>query len=146
MLPGALQGHPGRLMDLPVPPAPDGDGRPLALVVESETAARIETADRLAEAGFEVLEAWSAQSALLQIERHAGLRLVVVDADLPLTLPEDRFGLTCEIARRRPDLALIALSAGRSPDAGTLPAGVRFAAKPLTPAFAREALAQLFCA
>ncbi|AMB47105.1 response regulator [Methylobacterium sp. AMS5] len=128
-------------MDLPVPPAPNGDGRPLALVVESETAARIETSDRLAEAGFEVLEAWSAQSALLQIERHAGLRLVVVDADLPLILPGARFALTCEIARRRPDLVLIALSAGLSP--GTLPAGVRFAAKPLTPAFAREALAQL---
>ncbi|KQQ14129.1 histidine kinase [Methylobacterium sp. Leaf123] len=130
-------------MDLPVPPAPNGDGRPLALVVESETAARIETADRLTAAGFEVLEAWSVQSALLQIERHAGLCFVVVDADLPLILPEARFALTCEIARRRPGLALIALSAGPSPDAGTLPAGVRFTAKPLTPAFAREALAKL---
>ncbi|MCJ2029413.1 response regulator [Methylobacterium sp. J-043] len=130
-------------MDLPVPPALHGAGRPLALVVESETASRIKTADRLAETGFEVLEAWSAQSALLQIERHAGLRLVVVDADLPGS--EARFALTCEIARHRPDLALIALSAGPSPDPGTLPEGVRFAAKPLTPALAREAL-EPFCA
>lgn len=128
-------------MDLPAPPAPHGDARPLALVVESETGPRIETADRLAGAGFEVLEAWSAQSALLQIERHATLRLVVVDAGLPGA--ETRFALIHEIARHRPDLFLIALSAGPCPEPGTLPEGVRFAAKPLTPALAREALGQL---
>ncbi|PND67427.1 response regulator, partial [Escherichia coli] len=43
-------------MDLPASPAPHNGVRLLALVVESETGHRIETADRLAEAGFEVLE------------------------------------------------------------------------------------------
>ncbi|MBB5761418.1 response regulator [Methylorubrum rhodesianum] len=122
-------------MDRPASPAPHSDVRLLALVVESETEARIATADRLAEAGFEVLEAWSAQSALLQIERHPMLRLVVVDADLPGA--EARFALVHEIARHRPDLCLIALSAGPAPGPGTLPEGVRFAAKPLGPALAR---------
>lgn len=125
-------------MDRPASPAPHGAVRPLALVVESETDARIATADRLAEAGFEVLEAWSAQSALLQIERHPRLRLVVVDADLPGA--EARFALACEIARNRPDLAVVALSAGPSPDPGALLEGTRFAAKPLTAALARALL------
>ncbi len=128
-------------MDLPAPPAPHGDGRPLALVVESETGPRIKTADRLAGAGFEVLEAWNAQSALLQIERHAGLRLVIVDADPPGA--DTRFALIREIARHRPDLILIALSARPSPEPGALPEGVRFAAKPLTPTLAQEALGEL---
>ena len=128
-------------MDLPASPAPHGDGRPLALVVESETGRRIETAELLAGAGFEVLEAWSAQTAFRQIERHGMLRLVVVDADLRGA--ETRFALVHEIARHRPDLALIALSDGPSPAPGALPEGVRFAVKPLTPALAREALGQL---
>lgn len=125
-------------MDWPASPAPHAAVRPLALVVESETDARIATADRLAEAGFEVLEAWSAQSALLQIERHPMLRLVVVDADLPGS--EARFALICEIARNRPDFTLIALSAGPCPDPGALPEGARFADKPLTVARARTLL------
>ena len=62
-------------------------------------------------------------------------RLVVVDADLPGA--EARFALVHEIARHRPDLCLIALSAGPAPGPGTLPEGVRFAAKPLGPALAR---------
>ncbi|CAO4151097.1 Response regulator receiver protein [Methylorubrum thiocyanatum] len=128
-------------MDRPASPDPHNAVRPLALVVESETDARIATADRLAEAGFEVLEAWSAQSALLQIERHPRLRLVVVDADLPGA--EARFALTCEIARSRPALALIVLSAGPAPDLGALPEGARFTAKPLTPALARKAWDEL---
>ncbi|BAU92849.1 response regulator receiver protein [Methylorubrum populi] len=128
-------------MDRPASPAPHSDVRLLALIMESETEARIATADRLAEAGFEVLEAWSAQSALLQIERHPMLRLVVVDADLSGS--GTRFALTCEIARNRPDLAVVALSAGPAPSEGELPEEVRFAAKPLSPALAREALAQL---
>ncbi|MBK3405592.1 response regulator [Methylorubrum populi] len=122
-------------MDLPASPAPHNGVRLLALVVESETGLRIETADRLAEAGFEVLEAWSAATALREIARHARIRLVVVDADLPGA--EARFALVHEIARHRPDLCLIALSAGPAPGPGTLPEGVRFAAKPLGPALAR---------
>lgn len=128
-------------MDRPASPAPHSDVRLLALIMESETEARIATADRLAEAGFEVLEAWSAQSALLQIERHPRLRLVVVDADLSGS--GTRFALTCEIARSRPALALIVLSAGPAPDLGALPEGARFTAKPLTPALARKAWDEL---
>ena len=89
-------------MDRPASPAPHSDVRLLALVVESETEARIATADRLAEAGFEVLEAWSAQSALLQIERHPMLRLG--------SCPSMRWKFGVELERpsvRRPEVELL---------------------------------------
>lgn len=132
-------------MDQPAPPAPRSDARPdgtndprvLALVVESETVLRIATADLLAEAGFEVLEAWSAPTAARQIELHPGLRLAIIDADL--AGPQGRFALAREIAARRPDLSLIVLSAGLSPEPGDLPERARFAQKPLKGALAREA-------
>lgn len=59
-------------------------------------------ADLLAEAGFEVLEAWNGQTAILQIERHDAIRFVAADADP--TGPEGRFALAREILLRWPDL------------------------------------------
>ncbi len=136
-------------MDQPASPEPPGGARPdprphprlLALVVESETVLRIETADLLAEAGFEVLEAWSAPTAILQLERHGDIRLAIADADLPCI--EGRFALPREIARRWPELTVIALSSGPAPADGELPEGVRYAPKPLTEALARAARLQL---
>ncbi|MEH3116196.1 MAG: response regulator [Methylorubrum populi] len=134
-------------MDQPAPPDPRSDARPdrrsderlLALVVESETVLRIETADLLAEAGFEVLEAWSAPTAIRQIERYGDIRLVVVDADLP----EGRFALARDVAAGWPDRAVVVLSAGPPPAPGELPDGVRFGPKPLTAALARAARERL---
>lgn len=136
-------------MDQPASPAPRRDARPdgtqdsrlLALVVEGETILRIATADLLAEAGFEVLEAWSAPTATRQIERHGGLRLAIVDADL--AGPRGRFALARDIAARWPALSLIVLSAGASPAPGDLPDRVRFAPKPLSDVLARQAWERL---
>lgn len=131
-------------MDQTAPPAPRDGTRPLALVVEAETDLRIVTADRLTEAGFEVLEAWSGPTALLQIERHPGIRLVIA-ADLPD--PDGRFGLVRTLAEtlaqtvaepHAPHPGLVAVSAQPEPEPGVLPAGVRFRPKPLTAALARE--------
>ncbi len=122
-------------MDAPAFPARDG-ARPLALVVEGDAIQRIGTVDCVAEAGFEVIEAWNGATALRQIERHPELRLVVIDADLPD--PDGRFALIHAIARLRPGLTLMAVSAGPAPEPGALPRDVRFAAKPLGAGVARQ--------
>lgn len=122
-------------MDEPASPALDG-ARPLALVVEGDAIQRIGTADCVAEAGFEVIEAWNGPTAFRQIERHPGLSLVVIDADLPD--PDGRFALIHAVARLRPGLTLMAVSAGPVPEPGALPCAVRFAAKPLGVALARQ--------
>ncbi|GAB6845444.1 CheY-like chemotaxis protein [Methylorubrum rhodinum] len=124
-------------MDEPVSPSPvSRDGaRPLALVVEGDAIQRIETADCVAEAGFEVIEAWNGPTALRQIERHPELRLIVIDADL--SDPDGRFALVHAIARLRPGLALVAVSSGPNPEPDALPCDARFSAKPLGAALAR---------
>lgn len=124
-------------MDEPAFPARDG-ARPLALVVEGDAIQRIGTADCVAEAGFEVIEAWNGPTALRQIERHPELRLVVIDVDL--ADPDGRFALTHTIARLRPGLVLMAFSAGPVPEPGALPCDVRFAAKPFGAVLARQVL------
>ena len=127
-------------MDAPASPACDG-ARPLALVVEGDAIQRIGTADCVAEAGFEVIEAWNGATALRQIERHPELRLAVIDADLPD--PDGRFALIHAIAGLRPGLALVAFSAGPKPEPGALPCDARFAAKPLGATLARQVRAGL---
>lgn len=122
-------------MDEPAFPARDG-ARPLALIVEGDAIQRIGTADCVAEAGFEVIEAWNGPTALRQIERHPDLCLVVIDADLPD--PDGRFALIHTVARLRPGLILLAVSAGPDPEPGALPCDVRFAAKPLGVVLARQ--------
>lgn len=117
-------------------PAADDGARPLALVVEGDAIQRIETADCVAEAGFEVIEAWNGPTALRQIERHPELRLAVIDADLPD--PDGRFALIHTVAGLRPALALVAVSAGPNPEPGALPCDARFAAKPLGAALVRR--------
>ncbi len=127
-------------MDAPASPARDG-ARPLALVVEGDAIQRIGTAECVAGAGFEVIEAWNGATALRQIERHPELRLAVIDADLPD--PDGRFALIHAIAGLRPGLALVAFSAGPKPEPGALPCDARFAAKPLGATLARQVRAGL---
>lgn len=128
-------------MDEPACPSPDDGVRPLALVVEGDAIQRMETADCVAEAGFEVIEAWNGATALRQIERHPELRLAVIDADLPD--PDGRFALIHTVAGRRPGLALIAVSAGPSPEPDALPCDARFSSKPLGATLARQVRAGL---
>lgn len=127
-------------MDEPACPARDG-ARPLALIVEGDAIQRIGTADCVAEAGFEVIEAWNGTTAFRQIERHPELCLIVIDADLPD--PEGRFALIHAIARLRPGLTLLAVSAGPAPEPGALPCDARFSAKPLGLVLVRQVWAGL---
>ncbi|WP_342151044.1 response regulator [Methylorubrum sp. SB2] len=127
-------------MDAPAFPARDG-ARPLALVVEGDAIQRIGTVDCVAEAGFEVIEAWNGTTALRQIERHPELCFIVIDADLPD--PDGRFALIHAVARLRPGLTLMAVSAGPAPEPGALPCDARFSAKPLGAVLARQVWAGL---
>lgn len=128
-------------MDEPASPSPGDGAGPLALVVEGDAIQRIGTVDCVADAGFEVIEAWNGTTALRQIERHPELCLVVIDADLPD--PDGRFALIHAIARLRPGLTLMAVSAGPTPEPGALPCDARFSSKPLGAVLARQVRAGL---
>lgn len=102
-----------------------------ALVVEDETVIRMETADLLADAGFEVLEAWNGVTALRQLERRPDIGLVVTDVHMPG--PLDGFGLSRLVAERWPAIGLVVVSGMARPGPDDLPRGARFIAKPFSP-------------
>lgn len=104
--------------------------RPLALVVEDETVIRMETADLLADAGFEVLEAWNVVTALRQFERRSGIDLLVTDVQMPGG--RDGFTLAREVAARWPGVAIVVISGVSAPGPSDLPAGARFIPKPFS--------------
>lgn len=112
-----------------------------ALVVEDETVIRMETADLLTEAGFEVLEAWNAATALRQLERTAGIRLLVTDVQMPGDL--DGFALARQASVRWPDLTIVVISGVAAPRAGDLPPGARFIPKPFSARLVLEAVRSL---
>ena len=118
-------------MDQPLPFA-----RPLALLVEDETIVRMQTADLLLEAGFEVLEAWNVVTGLRQFERRPGIELLITDVRLPGA--RDGFALAREVAARWPDVAIVVLSGVAAPGPDDLPAGVRFIPKRLNPRLVLE--------
>lgn len=101
-----------------------------ALVVEDETVIRMETADLLIDAGFEVLEAWNGATALRQLERRPEIGLVVTDVHMPGTL--DGFGLSRLVAERWPAIGLVVVSGVAKPGPDDLPPGARFIAKPFS--------------
>lgn len=110
----------------------------VALVVEDETIIRMETADLLDDAGFDVIEAWNAATALRQLERRTGIRLLVTDVHMPGAL--DGFGLARTVAARWPDVAILVISGVAEPRSGDLPEGARFIPKPFTARIVREAV------
>lgn len=110
----------------------------LALVVEDETVIRMETADLLSVAGFSVLEAWNATTALRQFERHPGIRLLVTDVQMPRGL--DGLALARTVAERWPEVGIVVISGVATPAPDDLPPGARFIAKPFTP---RTVLAEI---
>jgi len=57
--------------------------RPLILVVDDQPLVRCITAAVLTNAGYRVLEAASADEALIMLERHPGIVMLVTDVNMP---------------------------------------------------------------
>lgn len=115
-------------MDLPESPVRT-TAKILALVVEDETAIRMEIADLLTDAGLEVLEAWSIATAIRQLERNDGIRLLFTGVNMAGGL--DGFALARDARLRWPGVAIVVASAAR-PGPGDLPEDAHFIAKPFS--------------
>ena len=98
------------------------------MVVEDEPLIRLGMVMTIEDAGYEVVEAASADEAIRKLERDASVRLVLTDVDMPGTM--DGIRLAHFVRDRWPPIQLIVLSGkvGVRPD--QLPAGVRFVPKP----------------
>jgi CheY-like chemotaxis protein len=102
------------------------------LVVEDEALVRFDIADYLAESGFEVHEAASADQALKILEAVPEIRLLFTDIDMPGSM--DGLKLSAAVRERWPPVRIIVTSGNRIAATTDLPPGSLFFAKPYAPA------------
>ena len=98
------------------------------LVVEDEALIRLGVAMELEDAGYQVLEAGSADQAIGLLERHRQIRFVITDIHMPGSM--DGLRLAHYVRDRWPPIHLIVVSGGMKPSGTSLPARARFLTKP----------------
>jgi two-component system, response regulator PdtaR len=103
-------------------------GRPVVLIVEDEFLIRIATADAIRDAGFEVLEAATADAAIVILEGRMDIQIVFTDIHMPGSM--DGAKLAHAIKDRWPPVRIIATSGRVAVETLDLPAGTMLFPKP----------------
>ena len=104
---------------------------PLVLVVEDEFLVRMNALSLLEEAGFDVLEAGTADEAIALLEVRRDIRIVFTDINMPGSM--DGLRLAHAIRNRWPPIELV-LTSGQMPvRTEDMPARGRFLSKPYEP-------------
>ena len=98
------------------------------LIVEDDTLIRMDSADFLAEAGFHVLEAESADAAIAVLEGAGDVQLLFSDIDMPGSM--DGLKLANIVHERWPKIRLLVTSGHHHVPNADLPDHGNFVAKP----------------
>ncbi len=102
------------------------------LVVEDDAAIRKITSHALQNAGYEVLEACTADEAIAYVgDREANLDAIVTDVEMPGVF--DGYDLAWRAHTGCPDAALFVISSSVEPDRQELPPRGHFFEKPIDP-------------
>jgi two-component system, response regulator PdtaR len=112
--------------------------RPLVLVVEDEALIRMSAVYMLDEAGFDVVEAGSADEAIALLETNTRIRIVFTDIDLPGSMNGLR--LAAAIRDRWPPIELVLTSGHIHVEEEDLPDRGLFLAKPYSAQQLTEAI------
>ncbi|HEY7383576.1 MAG TPA: response regulator [Beijerinckiaceae bacterium] len=104
---------------------------PVVLLVEDEPLVREFEIDVLQDAGFRVLEARSADEAFDMLRGRPDVRIVFTDVDMPGSL--NGFEFSRLVRQGWPEVAILVSSGKMAPQAGDLPEGAAFIAKPYRP-------------
>jgi CheY-like chemotaxis protein len=104
--------------------------RRVVLVVEDELLLRIDAAEMIAEAGFDVVEAGNADEAIAILEGRPDIHIVFTDIQMPGSM--DGLKLVRFIRGRWPPIKLVATSGLMVVPDGDLPEGGVFIGKPYT--------------
>lgn len=102
--------------------------KPLVLIVEDEALVRIIAASMLQDAGFDTLEADTAEEALHLLEEHDQVRVLFSDVQLPGGV--DGLSLARTVHDRWPDIGLLLTSGGVNVRQSQIPDDGRFLPKP----------------
>jgi CheY-like chemotaxis protein len=111
---------------------------PVALVVDDEPLIRMDTADMVADEGYAVIEARTADEAFHFLEDHHSLQLVVTD--IQTGGPMNGCELAWEVKRRWPHICVVVASGAVRPNEGDLPPSAIFIAKPISADVVHEAI------
>ena len=98
------------------------------LVVEDESFVRLMAVDMLEDAGFEVLEAGTADQAWGVLERRSDIGVLFTDVDMPGSM--NGFDLAGRVAERWPHIRLVITSGRHWPDNDDMPDDGQFVHKP----------------
>jgi CheY-like chemotaxis protein len=115
--------------------------RPVVLIVEDEFLLRMDAADAIAAAGFEVVEAANADEAIEVLESRTDITVVFTDIQMPGSM--DGLKLAQAVRGRWPPIKIIATSGRLHLDESDLPEGGRFLPKPYSPSQVTGALREL---
>src|SRR5208282_3263333 len=115
--------------------------RPVVLIVEDEFLLRMDTADTIAAAGFEAVEAANADAAIEILESRLDIAVVFTDIQMPGSI--DGLKLARAVRGRWPPIKIVATSGHAHVRESDLPEGGRFLAKPYSPVQVMDVLREL---
>jgi CheY-like chemotaxis protein len=118
--------------------------RIVVLVVDDEALVRMSAVGLLDDAGYEVLEAKDADSAIALLESRADIGLVFTDVEMPGTM--DGIGLANVIRARWPTILMVVASGKAEINENRLPSGARFFRKPYADNIIVAAMSKMFAA
>ena len=104
------------------------NGKQVILVVEDHPIIRMGAVELVRSAGFDAIEAETADEAIRILESRADIRLVFTDVEMPGTM--DGHKLALYVRDRWPPVMLIVASGKRIIAESALPPGTRFFQKP----------------
>ena len=116
--------------------------RRTVLVVEDEMTVRLIGADALADAGYEVIEAASADEALRVLEDADEVHLLFTDIRMPGRM--DGLQLADEVHRRWPNIKILVTSGDTWPSKDRIPDDGHFLSKPYRLDALQDEVASLF--
>lgn len=105
--------------------------RPVVLVVEDDYLLRLDAADMIRAADFEVIEAANADEAIAILESRNDIAVVFTDIQMPGSM--DGLRLARAVRGRWPPIKIITTSGQRIIEELDLPEGGRFLPKPYNP-------------
>jgi DNA-binding NtrC family response regulator len=115
--------------------------RTTVLIVEDDVLLRMDAMQMIEEAGFEVVEAATADQAITILESRLDIHVVFTDVDMPGSM--NGIKLAEAVRGRWPPIKIIATSGHFSLGSADLPAGGRFIAKPYNFKIVTETIREL---
>src|ERR1700722_6720126 len=116
--------------------------KPVVLVVEDEPLILSDAAAMIQDAGFDVIEARSADEAIEILTARSDIRVVFTDIEMPGSM--DGLRLARVVRDKWPPVELIVTSGRHKLSEGDLPERGRYIGKPYTPREVTEAI-RAFC-